>query len=191
MKLEIREGDAISLGSSTVSLATVQVSPFADREGNVVTRRAAELSVDGTRLFVEEGSVLPVVGDAWRVVRIRRKNAVGIVRVALVEDGWGTFNDIVEEFRNQSSVYDTALMLLVGGIKRIDDVVERIDDHPDVVGTFSDPLSVGVVALNSAKKLLQGASAPSELLQYVERYHRIARSLREVIESSTQERVVD
>jgi uncharacterized protein YjbI with pentapeptide repeats len=189
MKLELWEGDAIKLGSSTVSLKGVRVGPFANREGKIEARSSATLLVDGDDMNVEEGSQLPLAQDAWRVVRIRRKNGVGVVRVALVDDrlGMGRFADAVEGFRNQSGVYVAAMHLLVGGVKRIDDVIERLDDHPDVVGTFADQLSLASRALASARELLHGNDAPSDLVGYIDRYLRVGGTILEVIASSTQE----
>lgn len=188
MMIEIREGTSCTVGSKTIAVDVVRESPFANREGGLETRRTAMLSVGGEPIEVEEGSRVPVDGSTWRVVRVRRKGQNGLVRMRGSEDDLGRFTDVWERALDSGGrPWDARMLFLVEGVRVVHDVVSRLDDHPDVVGTFADPLAKAQKYLAHARSGLAAADASSPLLAFADRYLEVCPRLIEIIMNSTQE----
>jgi hypothetical protein len=190
VRIEIEQDKASTVGGVTVASSDVRVFSFANREGNLEARRTAVLTIDAATIEVEEGSQINIGDRSWLVVRIRRKNGRGLVRLRGIHDT-GRFASAIARFDDRGTSLDTSMVFLVAGVNAVHDTISRIDEHPDTVGTFADPLSRAQKFLQHACRSLSEAGASVELLAYANRYETLCTSLLETVLSSTQERELD
>ncbi len=188
MRIEIQEGGASTVGSTTIKLERVRIVSFANHEGNLEGRRGAVLVVSGEALEVGEGSLVPVGDSHLQVTRIRRKGDQGFVRLRRADADLGRFSATIERFHGGIGPFDTGMAFLVQGVRAVDEVVARLDEHPDTVGLFADPLRRAQKYLQHARGALTDAGASASVLAYADRYIAVCAPLIETILSSTQER---
>jgi hypothetical protein len=191
MRIEIREGASSTVGSKTIKLTRMREVSFANHEGKLESRRIAVLDVGGESIEVAEGSLIPVDDGRFKVVRIRLKGHQGFVRLRPSDAGLGRFAAAVDHFHGEIGPFDTGMVFLVQGVRGVDEVISRLDEHPDTVGSFEDPLRRAQAYLQHARGELADAGASADLLAYVDRYIAVCAPLIETILSSTQEREIE
>jgi hypothetical protein len=186
VKIEIQEGTASTVGGHAVGLTEVRVTTFATHEGALEARRTADLSLDDDAIMVEEGSQILIGGTPWVVVRIRRRNGRGLVRLRGIHDT-GRFGLALERFHDRGSRFDLNMTFLVEGARTVHDLIRRVDDHPDTVGTFANPLTRAHQLVHFARRELSDAGASAGLLAYADRHLELCTSLLKTVRTSTQE----
>ena len=142
----------------TVALSDARVFSFANREGKSEARRTAVLTIDAAAIEVEEGSQINIGDRTWLVVRVRRRGGRGLVRLRGIDDT-GRFASAIERFDDRGTSLDVSMAFLVAGVNAVHDAISRIDEHPDTVGNFEDPLSRAQQFLQHARRDLSEAGA--------------------------------
>ena len=187
----IKEKQTCDVAGESVTVDAVRVVPFATREGKTSTRRSAVLSRGSVEVEVEEGSVLTLGDRQWVVARICHKGGEGVVRLRPEVAKLGRFEPTLQGFNNAGRPFDLGMLYVVTGVGRVNDVLGRLDEHPDVVGTFSDPLRSAARMLELARNELSDHGASAPLLAYIDSYLALCGTLVDICESSTQEREID
>jgi len=188
MRLEIKRGQPADVSGTTVSLGDVRVARVATAEGEQQTRRSATLDVGGNAIEVTEGSAFDVGNVRLVVTRVSR--AKELVRLRRDDEVPRRFRGPIEGFRDAGAPVDAAIGFAIEGARLVDDVLGRIDDHPDTVGGLAGPLGRARRFLQHARTGLAQAGASPDLLAFVDRYLGVCRSVLDTVMSSTQEQEV-
>ncbi|MBT8492700.1 MAG: hypothetical protein KJO07_06540 [Deltaproteobacteria bacterium] len=186
MRVEIKPGQPQSVGSAQVSVVELRENSFLDHEGKHSTKRSAVLQVAGEPVEVEEGSVLGVGGTRTRVIRISARKQ--LVRLCGADDPPGRFATMVEGFHNAAAPFEASLAFAIEGANIVNDVLSRLDDHPDTVAGFGDVLGRAQKFLQHGRAGLAGSGASQAVLAFVDRYLGLCAPLLDAVLSATHER---
>lgn len=186
MRVEIKPGQPQSVGSAQVSVVELRDNRFLDHEGKPGSKRSAVLQVAGEPIEVEEGSVLDIGGTRCLVIRISARK--GLVRLRGADDPPGRFATMVEGFQNAAAPFEASLAFAIEGANIVNDVLGRLDDHPDTVAGFAAPLERAKKYLQHGRAGLAGLGASQAVLAFVDRYLGLCAPLLDAVLSATHER---